>query len=165
MGGFARFADGLADDYAMGAAIRALGLQVAIPDDLVDHACCERRVQEVFRHELRWARTIRGIDPAGHAASVVTHPLPFALVAALLQGLSWPSLALLAVVVACRLTLVRQANRLTADRLPLWLAPARDLLSFTIFACSFFIGVVSWRDQRYQVRGDGTLQPSGRPTR
>ena len=165
IGGFGAFAACLADDYAIGAAVRALGLRVAIADDLVDHACCERDVQEWFRHELRWARTIRGIDPAGYAASAVTHPLPFVLAGALLQGCAWPALAMLVLVLVCRGVLVVQADRLTASRSALWLAPVREIMSFAVFMAAFFVGAVSWRGRRYDVHADGTLQPSGRPTR
>ena len=35
--------------------------------------------RELVRRELRWASTIRLVDPIGFAGSVVTHPLPFAI--------------------------------------------------------------------------------------
>ena len=35
------FADSIADDYAIGAAVRATGLKVAIPPLIVAHACTE----------------------------------------------------------------------------------------------------------------------------
>ena len=165
IGGFGAFAACLADDYAIGAAVRERGLRVAIADDLVDHACCERGVQEWFHHELRWARTIRGIDPLGYAASVVTHPLPWALAGAAMQAFAGPALAVLVTVLACRSVLVMQADRFTATRTVLGLAPLRELLSFAVFVTGFFVAVVSWRGQRYEIQGDGTLQPSGRPTR
>ena len=92
IGGFAAFADQLADDYAIGAAVRRLGLEVAIPPMVVDHVCSEHSFVELARRELRWARTIRLVDPLGYRGSVVTHPLPFALVAAVRAGI-WAGLS------------------------------------------------------------------------
>ena len=78
-----------------------LGLEVAIPPMVVDHVCSEPSFAELARRELRWARTIRLVDPLGYAGSVVTHPLPFALAAAGLGGFGAVSLAVLALVLAC----------------------------------------------------------------
>jgi ceramide glucosyltransferase len=43
IGGFEAFLSYLADDYAMGEAVRATGMRVAIPPFVVAHACAERR--------------------------------------------------------------------------------------------------------------------------
>ena len=142
IGGFAAFADQLADDYAIGAAVRRLGLEVAIPPMVVDHVCSEHSFVELARRELRWARTIRLVDPLGYRGSVVTHPLPFALVAAALQGFAPASLAILGLVLACGLLVPLQfARSLGGGRVPIWLTPVRDLLSFAIFLVSF----LPWR--------------------
>jgi len=44
IGGFEAFADRLADDYAIGEAVRARGLRVATADALVAHSCANRRL-------------------------------------------------------------------------------------------------------------------------
>jgi ceramide glucosyltransferase len=161
IGGFAAFADQLADDYAIGAAVRQIGLQVAIPPMVVDHVCSERSFAELARRELRWARTIRLVDPLGYAGSVVTHPLPFALAAAGLAGLSPASLAILALVLACGFLVPLQfARSLGGGRVPVWLTPARDLLSFAIYVASFLPWLVSWRGRRYKIGPGGTLSPA-----
>ena len=161
IGGFAAFADQLADDYAIGAAVRRLGLEVAIPPMVVDHVCSEHSFVELARRELRWARTIRLVDPLGYRGSVVTHPLPFALVAAALQGFAPASLAILGLVLACGLLVPLQfARSLGGGRVPIWLTPVRDLLSFAIFLVSFLPWRIMWRGRRYKVSSDGTLTPA-----
>ena len=161
VGGFAAFADQLADDYAIGAAVRRLGLEVAIPPMVVDHVCSEHSFVELARRELRWARTIRLVDPLGYRGSVVTHPLPFALVAAALQGFAPASLAILGLVLACGLLVPLQfARSLGGGRVPIWLTPVRDLLSFAIFLVSFLPWRIMWRGRRYKVSSDGTLTPA-----
>jgi ceramide glucosyltransferase len=161
IGGFEPFADQLADDYAVGAAVRGLGLKVVIPPLVVDHVCSERSFAELARHELRWGRTIRLVDPLGYAGSVITHPLPFALAAAALGSFGVTSLAFLGLVTACGLLVPLQFRRsLGRRRLPIWLTPLRDLLSFAIFLASFLPWPVIWRGQRYKVGRDGMLTPA-----
>src|ERR1051326_3875605 len=86
IGGFAAFAEQLADDYAMGEAVRATGVRVVISPYVVTHLCPEKRARDLFRQELRWARTIRLVDPFGFVGSVVTHAVPFAMLAVLAGG-------------------------------------------------------------------------------
>jgi ceramide glucosyltransferase len=161
IGGFAGFADQLADDYAIGTAVRGLGLGVAIPPMVVDHVCSERNFVELARRELRWARTIRLVDPLGYMGSAITHPLPFALLAAALQGFGPISLAILGLVLACGLLVPLQfARTLGGGRVPIWLTPLRDLLSFAIFLASFLPWRVTWRGRYYKIRPDGTLTPT-----
>ena len=160
IGGFAAFADQLADDYAIGAAVRGTGKRTAIAAPVVTHICAERTARELVRHELRWARTIRAIDPKGFAGSVVTHPLPFALLFAAVSGFGPVGWLVVALALACRLAVMYEVDRafpgVSHDR---WLLPLRDVLSLIIFAASFFVAVVSWRGQRYRVGTDGTLTP------
>jgi ceramide glucosyltransferase len=67
IGGLQAFADHLCDDYAIGEAVRALGARVAIPSFAVGHVCSERNARELLEGQLRYARTIRSIDPGGYA--------------------------------------------------------------------------------------------------
>jgi ceramide glucosyltransferase len=164
IGGFEAFLGYLADDYAMGEAVRAAGMRVAIPPFVVAHACSEQSAGEVLRHELRWARTVRAVSPVGYAGSVITHPLPFALLAAWLTGFGALALSVVAGSIACRLVLQVQVDHtLRVSMKRWWLGPVRDLLSFIVYVASFFVSVVNWRGDRYTVRADGTLMPIGEP--
>jgi ceramide glucosyltransferase len=157
IGGFAAFADCLADDYAIGAALRKKGLKVVIAPFLIAHSCAEASLAQPWRHELRWARTIRAVDPTGYAGSFITHPLAFALLACLFGAIvSGAALALLAIL--SRIVLLHAvAGRSDLAPYPYWLVPIRDLLSFAIFVWSFFGRDLMWRAREYHVRADGTL--------
>jgi ceramide glucosyltransferase len=160
IGGFESVADTLADDYAIGDAVRGLGLKIAIPPFTVDHTFSERTLSEFLAHELRWARTIRLVDPKGYAGSIVTHPLPFAIVALLLSGFSAIGLIILATTLACRVFVPIQVERLPGGgQSSVWLSPLRDLLSFAVFVASFVPGAVDWRGRRYRVGSDGSVTP------
>ncbi len=160
IGGFEAFGEHLADDYAIGDAVRRLGLTIAVPDGVVAHACTETSLAELVRHELRWARTVRAVDPAGFAGSVLTHPVPLALLGAIAAGFTPAAWGVLAAALASRLVLQRQVDHtLGGERDAWWLALARDALSFVLFIGSFFVTVVHWRGRAYAVRRDGTLVP------
>ena len=157
---FRSVADTLADDYAIGEAVRRLGLKIAIPAFTVDHTFSERTLPQVLAHELRWARTICLVDPKGYAGSIVTHPLPFAIAALLLSGFSAIGLIILATTLACLVFVPIQVERLPGGgQSSVWLSPLRDLLSFAVFVASFVPGAVDWRGRRYRVGSDGSVTP------
>jgi ceramide glucosyltransferase len=157
IGGFEAFVNRLADDYAIGDALRARGLRVETPDMLVAHSCSESSFLELWCHELRWARTIRSVNPAGYAGSLITHPLAWALLALATGAPALGALAA-ALAIACRMVLLSAVTRnfgLAAP--PYWLAPPRDLLSFAVFVWSFCGRDLAWRGRNYHIRADGAL--------
>lgn len=161
VGGFEAFQDRLADDYEIGRAIRSRGYKLAYPPIILSHSCPEATMRDLFEHELRWSRTIRSIDGAGHAGSIMTHTLPLALLGALLLGFSTPAIAGLAAAATARLMQKWQMDRLLGRRGPsLWLLPGRDMLSFAVFVGAFFKKNVDWRGLRYQVKPSGVLTRS-----
>lgn len=159
IGGFGAFASCLADDYAIGEAVRATGQHVIVDRQLIAHRCTERSLTDLFQHELRWARTLRTIDPAGFAGSFITNPLPFALLAAMLRGFDLPGVSVLALTVLCRLALQRQIEKTLRIATSRWLlSPVRDVLSIVVFCASFLVTDVVWRGNRYRVSADGTMK-------
>lgn len=158
IGGFERFADVLADDYAIGAAINTLGLKVTVPSMLITHGSAERSFAELWHHELRWSATVRGVVPGAFVGSVIGMPFPLALLGALLA----PNHAIGALIVALAL-LARAAMALAVDRqagartAPLWLLPMRDCLTLAIFVATFFTRSVDWRGQRLRMGADGLI--------
>ncbi len=158
VGGFAAFADQLADDYEMGRAVRAKGYTLAIPALGVGHTAAENSLRDLFRHELRWSRTIRLVNPAGHLGSFVTHGFAFALIAAVLLGFNPSSLTILACALVTRLFLKLRIDGLFGTYAgPLWLMPARDLLSFAVFLTSLFGETVHWRGTHFAVEPSGAM--------
>jgi len=158
IGGLGAFADKLADDYALGEAVRLLGLKVAIAPMLVGHACTEQSFGEMLRHDLRWARTLRLIEPWGYAGLILTLPLPLAIIAAAFNGFGPIGWTIIALALACRLSIPIQLRALPhGNDGSLLLSPVRDLLSFAVFLLSFLPGPVSWRGRQYRPGSGGTL--------
>jgi ceramide glucosyltransferase len=158
IGGFEAFVNHLADDHAIGEAVRRTGAKLSVPPMITSHICRERNAGEMLRQELRWARTLRLIDPAGFFGSVVTHPLPLALLGLALSPSHPWGWAVLALALGSRLLLEVQTDRVIGTAWAAWpLGPVRDLLSFVVFVASHFTDAVTWRGQRFRVRPDGTL--------
>jgi len=157
IGGLESVADQLADDYALGVLVRRAGLTVAIPNTIVAHDCAEKTAVDLFRHEMRWARTIRSVDPLGFAGLAITHALPLALLGALLGGLT-PAGFIVVAALACRFVLQVELDRALCLRDDVfWPGPLRDMMSFGVFVASFFCRGIEWRGHRYAVRADNTL--------
>ncbi|MBY0337741.1 MAG: bacteriohopanetetrol glucosamine biosynthesis glycosyltransferase HpnI, partial [Acetobacteraceae bacterium] len=169
IGGFRTLLPVLADDHALGAAVRRLGLQVEVSPVIPAHVMTEPSLAALWAHELRWARTLRLLAPGGYAGLAFTHPLPWALLALALAPGAW-TLALLALVLAARLALaagVDAALGVARMQRLAWL-PIRDLLSWAIWATGALPGGVSWRGERFRLAGDGSITPDetkGTPTR
>ena len=75
IGGFAALVDHLADDNVLGRLVQGLGLGVALAETIPATTVPETTLLALWRHELRWARTIRALAPAAFAASVLQYPL------------------------------------------------------------------------------------------
>ena len=160
IGGFRRFADELADDYAIGSAVRALGRKVVVSRFTVGHVCFERDFRALWGRQLRAARTIQAIDPAGYAGTIFMHPLALSVVAAIL-GVSG-SFLLISAALICRLALCWAIERAFAlPRHRYALIPVQDAIAFAIFLTSFFGRKVEWRGKAYTV-ADGLLSQGRR---
>jgi len=158
IGGFAAVADQLADDYEIGRAVRRLGMAISIPPMTVTHICGESSARELVAHEIRWARTVRLIDPVGHAGSVITHPFALALVAGALTGFSPVALGLIFTALMVRIGAKFAIDAATGAKAgPWWLLPLRDVLSFGVFLASFASDTVEWQGRRFRVSRGGVL--------
>jgi ceramide glucosyltransferase len=162
IGGFASVADVLADDHALGAAVRRVGLKLVLSPFVVDNVIDEPNLATLFRHELRWARTIWIIAPAGFVGSVVTQPVVLAGLALMLGAPPLAAATMLAVALACRLGMVQMVGRaLGLAPVPVWQVVARDLLSFAVFVATFFNRTVTWRDRVFRIGPGGQLVLDG----
>jgi len=158
IGGFAAFADHLADDYEIGRAVRARGFHIAIPTLLVAHHCAETSGRELISHQLRWNRTVRLIDPLGFAGSLVTYPTAWGLLAAMAAGFPLWSGALILAILMARFCLKVCVDAATGARAgPWWLMPFLDIMSFGVFLASFTVNTVGWQGRRFRIGADGVI--------
>jgi ceramide glucosyltransferase len=160
IGGFESVKDQLADDYALGEAVRARGLKVVLADFVVGHVHAEIKLKDVWRRDMRWARTIRAVDPAGYIGLAATFPVGWALLAALASSFAPAALLLACAALLCRMILQDEIDqRFEGRKHALWLGPLRDLLSFAIFVVSFLPGQIHWRGRDYALGENGNMEP------
>jgi ceramide glucosyltransferase len=156
IGGFGALADVLADDHAIGLAVRSSGFDVATAPFLVGHHCFEGSLRQLVRHQIRVARTIKSIYPLAYAGTIVTHPWPLSLLA-MLSGSSAAFMVAIAVLLSRILLCGSVEWRFNLPRQNYWLVPVHDLIAFGIYVASFFGATVYWRGADYRVASDGKL--------
>ena len=163
IGGFEAIAKYLADDYQLGKHIRALGLRIEFASLVVETGLGAGSWRQVWRHQLRWSRTIRVSRPLGYCGFGVTQATVWALVA-FAAGQWWAGAAALGL----RLTagVMTGAGILRDPRVApnFWLIPVRDLFGFAVWVCGLFGRQVEWRDQQLKLRADGSILTEPRPT-
>ena len=162
IGGFTRVRDELADDYRIGEAVRQLGLAVVLSRYLVEARVTEPSFAGLWRHELRWARTVRTITPAGFAGSILTHSVAIAALGAVTTGFGLTAAIFLVITLVLRWAAAGAiAGALKLPTAKLWLLPVRDALSFAVFVASFFGRRVIWRDRFFHVEPSGRMSVDG----
>ena len=115
--------------------------------------------REVWRHQLRWARTIRVCQPLPYFFSLVSN----ATLWPLLWMLTGLPLALISAAIFLLIRLVAADDlqrRLTPSHARFsnfWLVPVKDLLLAALWVGAFAGNHIEWRGERYRLRRDGTL--------
>ena len=165
IGGFASIANQLADDYRLGELSRARGLRTVLSDVTVETCVDERSFGDLVRHELRWLRTIRAVRPLGYTLSFITFSVPVALLGCAMSRGAWPALVLFAVTALGRIVLhLRVRDSTSGVARDFAVLPLREALSLGLWAWGFVTRRVHWRDDRYRVTRDGSVQPVVRIT-
>ncbi len=163
IGGFAALADHLADDFALGEAVEAAGSRIAFSDVVVESIPPEASgLFEMFRHQVRWQRTVRLCHPAGYCGSLLLHGFSLASLALLFFGwnprLAAGAVLLLALKAAAGLAIQRLSGAMPR-LLPVTWLPLSEWLGFAAWLSGFGPSAVLWRGQRYRVLPDGRLVP------
>lgn len=166
IGGLEVLVDYLADDYELGNRIWRAGYKIELADTVVETFVPDYSFSGMFRHQLRWARTIRDRRSAQYLGLTIVYAVPWALIALLFSGGAMWAWTLLAVTLAVRLinAYVQAADVLhdhkAASRI--WLVPLRDCVALVIWAASFLGSTIAWRDEKFKLK-DGKLYPLVKP--
>ena len=167
IGGFERLGSYLADDYMLGMLITQQGYRVHLSSYVVENVLIEHSFKSLFLRELRWARTIRTVQPLGYAFSFIMYSIPLAIVAGLLDELTVDTdifeLGFVAFAVLLRVALhfiVRRVLKVSQGPSP-WLVPIRDMLSLLVWATGLLGRDVVWRGHAFSVNSAGLLVAKG----
>jgi ceramide glucosyltransferase len=155
-GGFESFSDYLADDYQLAKHIVALGKRALLSTYVVETSLGEDRWRGVWRHQLRWARTIRASKGAGYAGLPITHAGVWILV--LTVAHAWRYALLLWAVRT--LTALLAGGFVSQSALAgafCWLAPLWDLFAFAVWLGSYRSRRVEWRGKKLAIDKQGRI--------
>ncbi len=156
IGGFQAIAEYIGDDYQLGHKLHALGLRNVISEVVVSTRLSSGSWLGAWRHQVRWARTIRLSGGAGYAGLPITYASLWALIAALF-GLWWLAPALLGIRLAMAV-ICGGALLGSADVWKYWYAiPLRDLAGVAVWAAGLFGHTVLWRDQKLRLDSEGKI--------
>jgi ceramide glucosyltransferase len=179
IGGFAALVDCLADDYQLGNRLARRGYGVAISPVVVECWSAPMGWAAVWKHQLRWARTIRICQPVPYFFSILSNATLWPLLSLAARPAVLP-LALAALCLAVRIaTALHLQRRLSCSPLPppvssfkfhpsptlspWYLILLKDLLQSILWLLAFLGNRIEWRGERLQLRRDGTLaRQSGR---
>lgn len=162
IGGFQAIADYLADDYQLGNKIAKAGGRIEFANLVVK--CLEpvKKAGDIWKHQLRWARTVRVSQPAPFFFSILSNATIWPLWLFLANNTRETGFLLVAALFVRIDTARRNYNKLTNSfrgNSQCFLAPIKDMLGFIQWVFAFLGDNVEWRGQRYKVLPDGKLQP------
>ena len=155
IGGFEALADYIADDYQLARRITELGRRVVLSRLAVETCIAGRTWREVWRRQVRWARTIR-VSRGAYLGLPLSNASLWSLVA-FATGAWWAALPLVALrilvglVVGAGILGSREAER------HFYLMPLRDLWGFGVWLCGLAGNTVEWRGARLRFSRDGRI--------
>ena len=160
IGGFESLLDYLADDYQIGYKLAEAGKEVQLSETVVQTSVSAYSFRDFWRHQLRWARTIRDSRRSGYFGLIFTFGLAWALAAVFLaHGEAW-AWVLLATTFALRIVQAIMTGKLCLRDQQvlkfLWLLPLRDLIAVAVWLASFFGHSIRWRGDLFSLK-DGKL--------
>jgi ceramide glucosyltransferase len=156
IGGFTAIREFIADDYQLAKRITALGRRSFLSEVVVDTTLSDPDWLAVWRHQLRWARTIRVSRGGGYLGLPVTHAGVWIL-ANLLVG-NYPLAVTLLVarlsmgVMGGFVVLRHWPALLAAPLIPFW-----DLWAFVVWLTGLMGRTVHWRTSRATLHADGRM--------
>lgn len=164
IGGFEAIFDYLADDYQLGCRIHQRGYHIRFAPVVVETNLGAGGWAEVWRHQLRWSRTIRVSRPSGYFGYAITHATLWAAVA--LAAGYWP-IALLALALRLWAGVWTGAGILGDPKTArdFWLIPLRDLAGFAVWLAGLTGNAVDWRGQKLRLMRNGIIKVLIGPTK
>ena len=165
IGGFESMVNHHSDDFELGNRISELGYRVELMRKPVDMVLPDESFGEFLKHELRWSIGLRNVRPVGYVGMLLTHGLPWTLLAVAVASASgWASVAIgyavayliLRLGVVWTTAVWGLGDSQIAGKL--WLVPLHDAISFVVWVGGFFSNKIVWRGSVYRVR-KGLLIP------
>jgi len=170
VGGFPAFLDVLAEDQALGVAVRAAGFRVAVSPVVVKNVVVTRTLRTALARQVRWNKIRWSFSKALYFGELLLNPFPIALLACGAAAVLSPThlsaaAAFAGFVASVRIVQADALARLTGARLTgahLALAPIKDLLQLAAQLAPLLSSEVVWNGHRARLGPGSLLLPSRR---
>lgn len=164
IGGFAPFVDVLAEDQAIGCAVRDAGLKLVLSPVVVRNVTSHRPLGRALARQARWGKIRFAFSRATYTGELLLNPFPIALLACAAAALLAPRALSPAAVLAGVTLLLRLAQGIALARATgadhslgqLALVPVKDVLQLATQAVPYVSKEVDWNGHRARL-GPGTL--------
>ncbi len=155
IGGFERFRRILAEDQAIGLAVKETGFEVVLSPVVVRNVTVNRSVRRAVDRQVRWNKIRYSFSHSLYVAELILNPLSFAAIAALFEP-SRLALFPLFVLVAryLQLALLNRATRARLTWKQLAATPLLDAVMLYAWLVPFFSNQVTWRGYRARIGRD-----------
>lgn len=164
IGGFEAFKDVLAEDYAMGRAMRAAGRRVALGNRPVYNVTVTRPLAHFWGRYRRWAVIQRSmVGRPVYAFQAFLNPVPLALAGFALDPQPL-TMALLGAITGTKILADAANTRALRGEAPApnalaWI-PVKDVLAFAAFVAGIASSRVEWRGKSLDVGPETRLLPA-----
>jgi ceramide glucosyltransferase len=165
IGGFEAIADYCADDFEVGHRLAARGRAVVLADSVASTESAALDGAGFFRHQLRWAITLRHSRPQGYVGKVAfTQGLPWTLAAMAVASSATIAAAYALAYLILRCSLAWIAAGIVGDdmaRRKLYLVPVADAFACAVSITALCSNRINWRGRWFELR-KGRLVPADR---
>ena len=165
IGGWEAMANYHSDDFELGNRIARRGYRVELMRKPVWMVLPQETIGQFFRHELRWSIGLKNVRPIGYRWLMLTHGLPWALLAAgCAARAGWDGIAAVHLIayLVLRVGLAWTTGTWGLGDAKawekLWLVPVRDAINFAAWVGGSFSERILWRGISYRVQ-NGRLFP------
>ncbi|HKA19399.1 MAG TPA: glycosyltransferase [Blastocatellia bacterium] len=163
IGGFESFSHVLAEDQAIGLAVKQAGYRVVLAPTIVRNVSIKRTLREALARQIRWNKIRYSFSRRIYAAEFLANPFPVAALASIaaiaFRG-EITSVVLPAGAMLIRFIQAAVLNRTAAAGISvrrLMLMPIQDVLQFIVQWAPLFSSEVRWRTVRTRLGRDSLM--------
>ena len=168
IGGFAAFTDVLAEDQAIGCAVKAAGYRIALSNVVVRNVSVNRPFARALDRQARWGKIRYSFSRLTYTGEFLLNPLPISLLACGGAALGPSGLPPLPFAAAGAILLLRlaqgfvlaRATRSDLTARQLLLLPLKDVLQFATQLVPYVSREVDWQGHRARLGPRTLLMPS-----
>jgi len=147
IGGFERFHRVLAEDQAIGLAVKAAGYDLVLSPVVVRNVVVQRSLRRAVDRQIRWNKIRYSFSHRLYVCELLANPLPFALLAP-------PMLPLVLAARYAQFAMLNRATRAGMTWKQLAASPLLDLIMLYAWFVPFFSNRITWRGYRARIGRD-----------